>query len=96
MTERVADIIEEIAPRLLAQAEKRPPAPADAPTDMERRLLACMTEEPQHIDPIIARAGVTAPQALGLLLSLEIKGWVRQLPGKHFVSNAGSSQRMGG
>ena len=95
LTERVEDIIEEIAPRLLAQAGQRSPVPADVPTDMEQRLLECMSEEPQHIDPIINRAGLTAPQALELLLSLEIKGWVRQLPGKHFASTVSGSQRAG-
>lgn len=95
LTERVEDVIEEIAPRLLAQVGRRPAARASEPTEAERSVLSCVGDEPLHVDPIVSRTGMSAPKVLELLLALEIKGLVRQLPGKYFVAGAECSRRVG-
>jgi DNA processing protein len=95
LTERVEDIIEEIAPQLLAKLGGGIKVPSEEPDEVEQRLLASMPSEPLHIDQIMTLMGWTAPKALETLLTLEIKGHVRQLPGKLFLSSHGS-QRVHG
>lgn len=53
-------------------------------TAEERRLYDALTTEPQPLDAICERAGVDASDALVRLLSLEFKGFVRQMAGKQF------------
>ncbi len=50
----------------------------------EDGLCKAMSREPKHIDDISRGAGLEPARALGLLLSLELKGAVRQMPGKMF------------
>ncbi len=51
----------------------------------EGKIISCLTREPGHIDEISAKSGLPSHEALGLLSMLEIKGFVKQLPGKYFV-----------
>ncbi len=51
----------------------------------ERRVLQLLGEEAIHIDAIIAGSRLSAPAVAAALLSLEMKGWVKQLSGKTFV-----------
>jgi DNA processing protein len=53
-------------------------------TEKELRLLAFITEKPLDADTIINRSGLTAAEVLAVLLSLELKGHILQLPGKLF------------
>jgi predicted Rossmann fold nucleotide-binding protein DprA/Smf involved in DNA uptake len=48
------------------------------------RLLAL--DEPQHIDELIARAGMEPGRAAAALMTLELGGWARQLTGQRWVS----------
>ncbi len=47
----------------------------------EAMLYAALSLEPMHIDELIATTGLPAALVSGLLLSLELKGVIRQLPG---------------
>ncbi len=47
----------------------------------EAMLYAALSLEPMHIDELIATTGLPAALVSGLLLSLELKGAIRQLPG---------------
>jgi DNA processing protein len=47
----------------------------------EAALYAALPAEPVHIDELIAKTGLPAASVSGLLLSLELKGAIRQLPG---------------
>lgn len=62
--------------------------PGPAPEGEESRVLALLGGEPIHIDHVIDRSGVPCGRTAALLLSLELKGWVRQLPGQHYVRSA--------
>jgi DNA processing protein len=53
----------------------------------ERTLCNHLSTEPKHIDSIIRETGLTTGKALSVLLSLELKGVVRQSEGKHFSLN---------
>jgi DNA processing protein len=100
LVESVEDILEEILPQLgnafagpRAAGEIPVPAPADRAakaavpgnlTEKESRLLGFITEKPVDADTIINRSGLSAAEVLALLLSMELKGCVLQLPGKLF------------
>jgi DNA processing protein len=90
LTERVEDVLEEIAPHLLSH--KAPAEPVDLVGD-ERAVVECMRQETVHIDEIITRSGLPAASVLHALLSLELKGAVQQLAGKYFVATTGAGQR---
>ena len=66
------------------------PAPvAAAPTPAleadEGQLLELVGNEPVHIDGLIGRSGVPSGKTAALLLALELKGRVRQLPGQRYM-----------
>ncbi len=50
----------------------------------ERKLLEIIPYQPMHIDGIIQLSGMSASESAALLLPLEIKGLVKQTPGKYF------------
>jgi DNA processing protein len=52
--------------------------------DPALELLACLADEPLHVDEIGRRAGAPAGSALASLLALELRGEVRQWPGMRF------------
>ncbi len=56
-------------------------------TEEERRVLTCLGTEPVHIDTVIDETGFKSEQILTILLELEIRGFVKQIPGKNFVLN---------
>jgi len=96
----VEDVLEELrlSPMPAAAPAQRmgPPVPgADRPAGdaeaasapaSERSVLACVREgEPRDIDAIVAESGLPIPEVSSLLLQLELKRLVQQLPGKRFV-----------
>ena len=50
----------------------------------ERRLLRSLEGGPLHVDQLAARAGVEVPTAMALLVRLELRGVVEQMPGLRF------------
>ena len=54
-------------------------------SDDERIVLKYLSEEPLHIDILCQKCGLSSSLVLSILLSLELKSYVRQLAGKHFV-----------
>jgi len=85
LTERVEDVLEELAPQLLSR-RATVAAPALAPT--EAAVMDSLRGGTVHIDQIIGRTGMAPGIALQVLLALELKGLVEQRPGKHFVARA--------
>jgi DNA processing protein len=83
LVESVHDILEEILPRFrrdgLIATEVTPPLEEE-----EERVYCLLGDEPMHIDSIIARTGMDASRVCAILLQLELKGLVQQLPGKRF------------
>ena len=72
----------------------RPPMPAAdsivisalvSVTDAERTIYSVIGSEPKHIDVIMTESGSSPGSLGGLLTALELKGLVRQLPGKFFL-----------
>jgi len=82
---RVEDVIEDLAPQLLPRLAARRAADASASvTAGERRVLEVLGDDGRHLDELIDTLGVPAGTVLETLLALELRGFVRQLPGKRF------------
>lgn len=54
-------------------------------SENEQRVLQAIGEEEKHIDEIIRQTSLSAPTVSIVLLQLEMKKLVRQLPGRRFV-----------
>jgi len=54
-------------------------------SDEERRVLALLTGEPQHIDELAVAAGLPITQGSVLLSMMELKGMVRNVGAQHYV-----------
>jgi DNA processing protein len=79
------DILEDLGMRKDAR-----PAPAEKNvelTEEESRLLSVLEGEPVHVDELIEQTGFSAREAVSALSLMELKGIVKQLPGKHFIRN---------
>jgi DNA processing protein len=85
---RAEDIAKELSPIL--GGPLKPPAKEtramSALTPEERNLYDIMSPEPTHIDPLTRQSGLPAARVMGLLLGLELKGFIRQAEGKKFYT----------
>src|SRR5213594_154839 len=68
---------------LAPTGEQQPP---ENGSDEGRMLGLLAPDEPQHIEQLIARAGLGPARAAALLVTLELGGWARQLAGQRWVS----------
>jgi DNA processing protein len=53
----------------------------------EKRVLEKISSEPVHVDALCALSGLPAEKITSVLMMLEVKGLVKQLPGKQFARN---------
>jgi DNA processing protein len=89
LVETVDDIIEEIAPQLArpsggagkTEARQLPQNSSAA----VQKVFALLQERSMQIDEIIENSGLVSAQVLGILLDLELQGYLRQLPGKVYT-----------
>jgi DNA processing protein len=51
----------------------------------EQAALRCIQDEPKHIDRVMKESGLAAGKLSAVLISLELKGLVNQVPGKQYV-----------
>lgn len=82
LVESYADILEElqIIPAVAAAAAEAAAGSENICTGAEKSLLKLISYQPLHMDEIIRMSGLAAEQIGPLLLGLELKGLVRQLP----------------
>lgn len=93
LIERVEDIVQELLPQFDADFQARLIARASTPSIVQRtqpdrheaRIYNLLSWDAVHIDELIERSGLTAADVASLLLSLELKGLLRQLPGHAYV-----------
>lgn len=64
-----------------------------AGSDEERMLGLLSVDEAQHIERLIARAGIDAARAGTALIALELAGWARQLAGQRWVATGARARR---
>ena len=88
LVECVDDILARAGATAARSGQQRLNRAAEAPADLslfERQIYDALPEDtPLHIDALAQRAGLSISDTLVHLLSLEIKGIVRQTPGKMF------------
>ena len=54
-------------------------------TDDERKVYKSLSDEPVYIDEILKKSGLATTRATKVLLDLELKRLIRELPGKQYV-----------
>jgi DNA processing protein len=88
------DVVEELPTEVRVQlfpveettAAERASLFAESLTDTERALYALLnTDEARHVDELVETSGLNSSEVLAALFELEMKGIVRQMPGKQFV-----------
>ena len=87
LVQSVEDIVEEFRTPLRGTPSPGPdPMPLmEGLSEEERTILEALSGEARHIDAVAAATGLQTGRALGILLSLELAGLVRQRPGKLFA-----------
>jgi len=86
----VDDILEEIGvlglkrPDDTGKTGSPPPSPANLPPE-QRTILDILTLQARNVDSLIVESGLTAPQVVGILTLLEMRGLCRRVPGNAFI-----------
>lgn len=83
LVESVTDILEELPQTATPKPTAVPASLGLAPE--EKVILTVLAREPLHIDDVIALTALTVAEVSAILLRLELKGVVSQLPGKLFT-----------
>lgn len=85
LVQDISDVIEELRyklkPILRVQTKVQPKAQLSI---FEQKIFDALEEEPIHIDALADKCAMATSDLLVQLLSLELKGVVKQLPGKYF------------
>lgn len=84
LVEGVEDILEELPLRREREAPVAAP-PGFSLSPQEAAVYSLLAASPLHIDEIIVKSALTVGDVSAILLRLELKGAVMQLPGKHFA-----------
>ena len=88
-----ADVIEELPTPVRAalvqaeqpEAEQRNLLAAASLNSSEKKIYDLLsTDEPKHIDDIVEQSWLNSSEVLATLFDLEMKGTIRQMPGKRF------------
>ncbi len=88
------DVVEELPTEIRAQlfpvetttAEERASLFEQTLSPVERTLYALLsTDQARHVDELVETSGLSSSEVLAALFELEMKGIVRQMPGKQFV-----------
>lgn len=89
LVERAEDIVEELLPmvdrKLHIDIKGLPTGEHPELTEKERQLWDLLGMDPLHIDSIAREVDLAVAETAELLLRLEIKGLIKQLPGTFFV-----------
>jgi DNA processing protein len=96
LVEQAGDIIEELLPQMepafrarleesRAALTHRVQSSVPVLDDAESALYGLLSPEPVHIDELIVKTGLPAAQVTSLLLTLELRGAIRQLPGRSCI-----------
>ncbi|MDQ3541329.1 MAG: DNA-processing protein DprA, partial [Chloroflexota bacterium] len=82
MVRSADDVLEDLQ---LRRAEREEPVQQSLLLNEDRRLLAVLTGEPQHIDDIVEQCGMPLPSVSAHLLTLELQGMVRNVGAQHYT-----------
>ncbi len=84
LVEEAGDILEELGYQV-ADSGGRAEAPAEKLTQDEKKVYNIISDDPVGSDTIIEQTGLKSAEVLALLLVMEMKGLVKQLPGQRYV-----------
>ncbi len=91
LIECAADMIEELLPQVEPALRVRMMIGETASSAFgelgpeEQRLYEVLSHEAQSVDVVIERTGLSASQVTATMLALELRGYVRQLPGPQYL-----------
>jgi DNA processing protein len=85
LVEGVEDILEELPLGERKMGISSADAPAFGLTPQEAAVYTLLAGSPLHIDAIIVKSALTVGEVSAILLRLELKGAIMQLPGKLFA-----------
>jgi len=85
LVEDASDILEELGLYTLFPVKDNMEEQNVKLSATEEKIFNIIYSEPMHLDEIIAQSHVPPGEVLSLLMYLEMKGVVKQLPGKMFV-----------
>ncbi|HEY9167654.1 MAG TPA: DNA-processing protein DprA [Candidatus Kryptonia bacterium] len=86
LVESVADVVEELRYKLKPILREQPKVASKIQLSLfEQKIFDLLTDEGQQIDALSEKSGISTSDLLVQLLGLELKGVVKQLPGKYFV-----------
>lgn len=85
LVESASDVLEELGFGKLFREETTSNGVGIELSKAESKIFALLCSEPLSLDEIMQRFEGTPGEALSLLMYLELKGIVKQLPGKRFV-----------
>ena len=90
LVEHAQDILEElhweevpkkVEPGLKIERTERSPSLSP----QEKQIWDLLSNEPIHVDQMVRQSGIGISPMLSLLLEMELKGLIKQLPGKYFI-----------
>ena len=92
LVENAQDILEElqwpvITERSPDDAKKTPTVLSPSLSPQEKRVWDLLKDEPVHVDQLSRLSEIGISSLLSLLLGMEIRGLVKQLPGKFFIQS---------
>jgi DNA processing protein len=85
LVESAADVLKELGMTARSANRDFRSAPLPSLTPEEEKAFQFITDEPKHIDVLMNESRSNAGKLGGVLINLELKGLVKQLPGKFFV-----------
>jgi DNA processing protein len=85
LVEGSGDILRELGINKPGVKQERSSGPLPARTPEEESVFRCIATEPKHIDVIMNETSLAAGRLSGVLITLELKGLAKQLPGKYYV-----------
>lgn len=88
LVDSTEDILEELPGYKGSSNSSQPPASRSfSLTPKEAAIYELLAHAPLHIDDIISQTELTAGEVSSMLLHLELKGAVTQLPGTHYAAS---------
>ena len=86
LVEDITDVVEELHYKLKPILKDQPKPQSRLQLSIfEQKIFDVLSEEPVHVDILAEKCKASTSDILVQLLALELKGVVKQLPGKYFV-----------
>jgi len=84
LVQSTRDLIQELECQINGEIVK-PKKKQPELTGIEKKIYELLDESSVHVDTLAQKSGKSVPEVLSILLTLELMGVVKQLPGKMFI-----------